>query len=111
MRTETALLSTVMGHDSTHEAWPFYYDCEQQTLLCQIRAAWGQDCVIQIGGGRLRIFAEDGRLESFSCSALSDAIAGKAPSKTDPRHNKMRIRPRLTGKTARRDVCLVRKSV
>jgi hypothetical protein len=33
--------------------------------------------VIQIVGGRLRIFADDGRLELFSKSELSVAIAAR----------------------------------
>ncbi|SDR55556.1 hypothetical protein [Paraburkholderia tuberum] len=77
MHTDVASSFAVAGPDPACRAWLYYYDDEQQALLGQIRAAWGQDCVIQICGGRLRIFAEEGRLEFFSARELFDAIAVK----------------------------------
>jgi hypothetical protein len=85
MRMEALLHSAVGAECPARNAWPFYYDCEQQALLSQIRAAWGEDCVIQIVGGRLRIFADDGRLELLSNSELSVAIAARLRGRMNPR--------------------------
>jgi hypothetical protein len=86
MRTAASPLP-VAGHDpACRAAGLFYYDTEQQALLCRIRAAWGEDCVIQISGGRFRIFAEEGSLEFFSADELFNAIAARARKRTDRRH-------------------------
>lgn len=75
MRSKTGLLAPVVGNDPAHELWPFYYDRAQQALLSQIREAWGQDCVIQITGGRWRIFSEFGKLEFFGNIEVPGGIA------------------------------------
>lgn len=75
MRSKTGLLSIVVENDPTHEVWPFYYDRAQQALLSQIRQAWGEDCVIQIAGGRWSIFSEFGKLEFFGHIEVPGAIA------------------------------------
>lgn len=77
MRSKTGLLSVIVGNDPTHEPWPFYYDRAQQALLSQIREAWGQDCMIQIVGGRWRIFSELGNLEFFGNIEVSGGIAAR----------------------------------
>ncbi|MCI0152238.1 hypothetical protein KNO81_41270 [Paraburkholderia sediminicola] len=55
--------------------WPFYFDREQRAVLGRIREVWGEDCVIQIHGGRLRIIAERGRMEYWGGEELLSAIA------------------------------------
>ncbi|RZF24400.1 hypothetical protein EVC45_38925 [Paraburkholderia sp. UYCP14C] len=82
MHTDVASSLAVAGHDPAYRARSYYYDDQQQELLNRIRAAWGDDCVIQISGGRLRIFADDGRLEFFSANELFEAIAAKALKRT-----------------------------
>jgi hypothetical protein len=43
--------------------WPYYLDREQRALLRWIRNKWGEDCTIQIVGGRVRIVTDGGTLE------------------------------------------------
>ncbi|KXU85507.1 hypothetical protein CI15_20295 [Paraburkholderia monticola] len=77
MRTDAFSSLAVAVHDAAYRARPFYFDDEQQALLNRIRDAWGEDCVIQISNGRLKIFAEEGRFEFFSRVELFDAIAAR----------------------------------
>jgi hypothetical protein len=57
--------------------WPFYLDRKQRALLRWIRDTWGEDCTIQIAGGRVRIATEGGILD-VSIGELSRASDRKS---------------------------------
>ncbi|KAB0644805.1 hypothetical protein [Burkholderia latens] len=46
--------------DRTRADWPFYLDREQRALLRRLHDAWGEDAIVQIYGGCVRVRAESG---------------------------------------------------
>ncbi|MGF6604859.1 hypothetical protein P3T23_009615 [Paraburkholderia sp. GAS448] len=52
------------------ELWPFYLDRRQRALLRGLRDAWGEDAVIQIYDGCVRIRSEHGDQRFYSEAAL-----------------------------------------
>jgi hypothetical protein len=46
--------------DAAPQDWPYYLDRHQRAWLDRLRDAWGDDAVVQIWGGRVRIQDDTG---------------------------------------------------
>ncbi|VWD63948.1 hypothetical protein BLA50215_07778 [Burkholderia lata] len=65
---------TVAGDHRRCVEWPFYLNHRQRALLRALHDAWGDDVIVQIYGGYIRIRADSGDWR-FSEAELDLAIA------------------------------------
>jgi hypothetical protein len=71
---ELFFFPTVTDNRRKCEAWPFYLDRRQRALLRALHDAWGEDAIIQIYCGYIRIRADSGDWR-FSDTEWDSAIA------------------------------------
>ncbi|MBN3816127.1 hypothetical protein G3N57_05630 [Paraburkholderia sp. Se-20369] len=70
------------GGLSPEEVGEFWLDRLQFQWLCSVRAAWGDNVVIQIYGGLVRLRSEEGDLRFASNAELCSAAQRRQPGRS-----------------------------
>jgi hypothetical protein len=71
--------------DRSRADWPFYLDRRQRALLRTLHDAWGEDAIVQIYGGCVRVRTDSGDLRFASDAELQAGLTLCARFRPAPR--------------------------